>query len=105
MRECREHERSIGKRNVIRSGEDDGVAVWQTEAFTALFVGSREGELERRMTGDERAQFAPRVPTRAEYADWNPMHAECILLHESYVNAYIGGPTHELRSPIAHRPA
>ena len=62
------------------------VGAAETRALTATLVRGGEGELEARMSRNQRTQLAARIPARAEDSNRDSMHTECILLQSVDVN-------------------
>src|SRR5918993_45420 len=67
-------------------GDEAHLRTTETGAFAPPLVRGCERKLHCGMTRDEGAELATRVPTRAEDANRDSMHAECILLQDSLVN-------------------
>src|SRR5262245_54498801 len=67
-------------------GDEPNVRTAKARTFSATLVRRCKGKLETGVPRNERAQLATRVSARAEDANRDSMHAECILLHSADVN-------------------
>ena len=58
----------------------------EARALAAALIGSCEGKLHVRVTGDDRAELATGVTTGTQDTNRDSMHEECILLQSPDVN-------------------
>lgn len=71
----------------VVGGDERQLASANSHAFATPFVRRGEMQVEKRVTGNEIAEFPAGISARAEDSNRNSMHLECILLHEEDVNS------------------
>src|SRR5438876_12173909 len=81
-----EDELDFGQRRIFGSDERE-CAFPKAHALSALVIRRCEGQTHRGMPLDQSTELAASVPARPEYAHWNSIHHECIIIHSLHVNS------------------
>ena len=88
MRQCAENQFRVLETDIVGACERD-VATGNARDDTRLIIRRSECEREIWMPTDERAELAASIAAGPEYADWNLIHRECIIMHCFQVNPLI----------------